>query len=123
MFTLDTNAIIYYLKDDARAVSFFHRILVNEDKIYISSITEIELLGFSNLSEKEITLIESFIDSVSVIALDSRIARLAAYLRRNYRTKLPDSVIAATALYTGSTLVTRNTGDFKKIPNLSIQKI
>ena len=44
-------------------------------------------------------------------------------MRREQRMKLPDSVIAATALFTGTTLVTRNIRDFKRIPNLSVEKI
>ena len=123
MFTLDTNPIIYFLKDDPSAVSFFQKILSDQDKIYISSVTELELFGFPNLSDKETALIESFIDTISTIALDSRIARIAGYLRRKYKIALPDSAIAATALYTGSTLVTRNVSDFKDIPNLAIQEI
>ena len=123
MFTLDTNAIIYYLKDDPSATSFFHKILSDQAKIYISSITEIELFGFPNLSDHETSLIESFIDTISTISLDSRIARLAGYLRKEYRVALPDSAIVATALYTGSVLVTRNTKDFDSIPNLKLKNL
>jgi len=34
--------------------------------------------------------------------------------------KLPDAIIAATALTEGFTLVTHNISDFKKIPNLEL---
>jgi predicted nucleic acid-binding protein len=36
---------------------------------------------------------------------------------------VPDSTIAATAMFTGSTLLTRNTRDFEKVPQLSLLKI
>ena len=36
---------------------------------------------------------------------------------------VPDSIIAATAMFTGITLLTRNTRDFRKISNLGIRKI
>jgi hypothetical protein len=39
-------------------------------------------------------------------------------LRKKKKTKLPDAIIAATALELGLTLITRNIGDFKNIPNL-----
>jgi predicted nucleic acid-binding protein len=39
-------------------------------------------------------------------------------LRKKNKTKLPDAIIAATALELGLTLITRNIGDFKNIPNL-----
>ena len=41
-------------------------------------------------------------------------------LCKQNKIKLPDAIIAATALTEGFTLVTRNTGDFKKIPKLDI---
>ena len=59
----------------------------------------------------------------SVVQLDSEVARLAAYLRRTYNVKTPDSAIAATALRTGTTLLTRNIKDFQKIDELSVMKI
>jgi predicted nucleic acid-binding protein len=37
--------------------------------------------------------------------------------------KTPDSAVASTALFTGSTLVTRNTRDFQKVPQLSVREI
>jgi len=42
MYTLDTNAIIYYLKNDAQVVDQLRGILSQDVPIYISTITEIE---------------------------------------------------------------------------------
>src|SRR5262245_27568208 len=64
-----------------------------------------------------------FAVTVSIIAVDSRIARLAALARKSDALKVPDSVIAATAMFTGSTLITRNTRDFRRVQNLSVLKI
>lgn len=122
-YTLDTNAILYYLKDDAKAISLLREIIVHDAPIYISAITELELFAFSGISAQEQTLIEGLLTTVSVIPVDSHMARLASFIRREYRLKVPDSVIAATALFTGSALVTRNTRDFKKITGLSLLKI
>ncbi len=41
-------------------------------------------------------------------------------LRSLYKTKLPDAVIAATALQNNLVLVSRNTKDFKNIQGLEI---
>jgi len=65
MYTLDTNAIIYYLREDA----------------------------------------------------------IAGSLRRQHNIKTADSIVAATALFTGTTLITRNIRDFQKIPNLILRKV
>lgn len=123
MYTLDTNAILYYLKDDPDTVSSLRDIFAQNAPLYVSAITELELFAFSKLSAGEERLIEELLTTVAVISLDSHIARLAAFVRRQYRLKVADSVIAATAMFTGSTLVTRNTRDFRKIPNLYLREV
>ena len=91
--------------------------------IYVSAVTETELFSFPSLTEEEAERIETLLRTISIIPLDSQIARVAANIRRTHRVELPDSVVAATALFTGSTLLTRNTQDFKKIPTLRLQAI
>ncbi len=123
MYTLDTNTIIYFLKDDRLAVDFLEDIFEQNVPVYISSIVEAELFSFKHLNQKEIYAIEKILKTVVTISLDSRVARVAGFLRRFYNIRLPDSIIAATALLTGTTLVTRNIRDFKNIPNLLIESI
>ena len=123
MYTLDTNTIIYYLKDDPDAVAVLTDIFSQDTPLYISAVTEIELFGFPMLSDQEAEQIEALLRTVAVIPVDSRIARTAGLIRRTYRVNIADSVIAATALFTGTTLLTRNIRDFRKIPNLSVRQI
>lgn len=123
MYTFDTNVIIYYLKGDLGAVSLVRDILERNVSIYVSVITEIELFGFSGLNVEEARQIEAILNTVSVISLDSRIARLAGFLRRQYGIKTADCAVAATALFTGTVLVTRNVRDFQKVSGLSVLKI
>ena len=123
MYTLDTNAIIYYLKDDPEAVAALREIFSEDTPLYISTITEAELFGFPTLSDQEAEQIDSLLRTVAVIPVDSRIARTAGLIRRTCRVNIADSVIAATALFTGTTLLTRNTRDFRKIPNLLLRQI
>jgi predicted nucleic acid-binding protein len=123
VYTLDTNAIVYYLKGDTEAVAGLRGVFEQSSPVYVSAVTELELFAFTNLRGDEESLIEGLLATVSIIPLDSRIARLAALVRRHYRLKVPDSVIAATAMFTGSTLVTRNTRDFRRVANLIVRKI
>ncbi|MBU2578616.1 type II toxin-antitoxin system VapC family toxin [Patescibacteria group bacterium] len=123
MYTLDTNAIIYYLKDDSEVVIFLDKILNQPSPIYIASVSEVELFGFSKLTVKEIEKIENILSTLSIIPLDSHLAKIAGFLRRKYKLKTPDSIIAATTIFTGSTLITRNIRDFKKIPKFSLQEV
>ena len=48
----------------------------------------------------------------------SEIADMAISIRRKQKIKLPDAVIAATALEYGYTLISRNDADFRNIPGL-----
>jgi predicted nucleic acid-binding protein len=82
--------------------------------------SEVELFSFSHLTEKEIQAIDSILATLSIIPLDSQIAQMAGFIRRTHRLKVPDSVIAATALFTGSILVTKDTHDFKRIEHLKL---
>ena len=124
MYTLDTNAIIYYLQNDANAVSVLENIFAKSiAPVYISSITEAELFSFSGLTTKEIENIEKLLQTLAIIPLDSRIARITGSLRRIYNIDIADSAIAATAMFTGTTLITRNIKDFKKILNFPLLKI
>lgn len=123
MYTLDTNAIIYYLKGDKTANLILDKIFSDNLTVYISTITQIELLGFFNITAQELEQIEELLKTVAIIPLDSNIAQIAGFLRRSYSIHIADSAIAATALFTGTTLITRDTSHFNKIPNLTVKKI
>jgi predicted nucleic acid-binding protein len=123
MFVIDTNAIIYYLKDEQSAVKVIDKIFAQNSIVHISVITELELLSFSKLTNNELNKIEEFLQIVAIVPLNSRLARMAANLRRLYKIKTVDSIIAATSLYTGSALVTRNIKDFQKIIGLKLIQI
>lgn len=58
-----------------------------------------------------------------VVPVDSQLGRVAAYVRRSHGLKLADSIIAATALVNGTTLLTRNVRDFRNVPNLKALKV
>jgi hypothetical protein len=122
MATLDTNAIIYYLETE-EAVPEVEKALSTDGPVFISVITELELLSSSELSEKERDDIRMILDTVVIVPVDSQIAHAAATLRRDYNIKTPDSIIAATALFTNTNLLTRNVKDFKNIKPLNIIEI
>ena len=123
MYTLDTNAILYYIENDPSVVSTIEEIFLRHAPVYISAITELELFSFPSLNFIDAKRIEDFIKIIVVIPVDSQIARRGGSLRARYKLRTPDSVIAATAMLTGTQLVTRNVRDFQKIPDLQILKI
>lgn len=123
MYTLDTNAIIYYLNGDKDAVQFLNIILTRPVTLYVLVMTEIELFSLKNIDQIEINNIETILETTFNVPIDSRVARLAAKLRREFNLKIPDSAIAATTLLTNTILVTRNTKDFRKIPDLKLERV
>lgn len=123
MYTLDTNAVIYYLNNDKITVPILRDILKKDVPIYISTVSEVELFGYPNLSVTEEREISNILSSLATIPLDSRIAGIAGFIRRTYNLKIADSIIAATALFTGSVLLTRNVKDFQKVKELNVMKV
>ena len=120
MYTLDTNAIIYYLDEEPTVVPLLEPILGQDMAIFVSVVTELELLSHPGLTEEDMAAIQQLLTSMVIFPLESRLAQLAGALRRQYHLKTPDSVVAATALLTHTTLVTRNIRDFQGIDGLSL---
>jgi predicted nucleic acid-binding protein len=103
---LDTNILIDYLKGiaDARAEICRYR------KATISTITFAEVMAGSR--EEDERRLRDFLLGFDVHAFDLEIAGIAWPLRRQYRMRLPDAAIWATAKRAGTLLITRNTKDF-----------
>ena len=115
----DTNTAIYYLQQQfpPRAEKFLDGLLA-ETQPCISAITEIELLCWKNATEKDMEVLRNFINDALVIELERPIKLKSAVIRKQHKLKLPDAIIAATALVYDLTLITRNTKDFDGISGL-----
>ncbi len=122
MYLFDTNAIIYFLSGDKKVVELIKEIVKDNKTIYVPTIVRLELFSKSNLTLIEQKAISDFLSYTIEINLDKTVADIAAAIRRNFRMKVADSIVAASALYTNSFLVTRNAKDFK-ISDIHIIKI
>ncbi len=85
--------------------------------ISISVINEIELLGF-NMTPGEAQELQDLVNNVTVLELSRNIVNQTIELKKIKKMKLPDAIIAATALVHNLTIVTRNKSDFKNINGL-----
>lgn len=65
-------------------------------------------------------MLQEFIASIQVMELNRSIKLKTAEIRKKHKVKIPDAIIAATAIAQGFTLLTRNVEDFKKIDKLDI---
>jgi len=115
-FLIDTNVIIDFSNGifSEKSKKIVAGIL-NMEPI-ISAITKIELLGFSVVPSQ----IESFVRYTSIIGISDSVIEKTIEIRKHYRIKLPDAIIAATALTNNLTLLTRNIADFRNIENLNV---
>jgi predicted nucleic acid-binding protein len=118
-YLIDSNVVIGYLdnKIPEKGMAFLHTLV--DEVPNISVITKIEVLRF-NTPEKIHKILSDFIDSTLTYGLDNAIVDRTIQLAKLYKIKLPDAIIAATALVHGFTLLTRNISDFKSISELQI---
>lgn len=116
-YLIDTNAAIDYL--DNKLPDNANK-LIDSISSKVSVITRMELLSWPNADENQILVLESFINGSVVYPLDESVISKAIEIRKTYNTKLPDAIIAATALINEFTLITRNTKDFKNIQGLGV---
>jgi len=115
----DTNTVIYYLQQQfpPQAEKFIDGILIDSNPA-MSVITEIELLCWKAATDKDLEVLRDFINNALVFGQENDIKLKTVDIRKAYGIKLPDAIIAATALNYGLTLITRNTKDFKGVERL-----
>lgn len=122
--TLDTNIIIAYLNDDAVVAPFLDAKKNKGETLLLPAAVEAEFLSFGKWNIEERYTMERFLEeNFLFVPFDRPLVRLTARLRTSTNLKLPDASIAATALFTRTPLFTRNTRDFKKVPNLQLISI
>lgn len=115
-YLIDTNVLI-----DAQMNrlppkgSQFLAEIIDED-FTVSFVTYIEFLGYKSISRTT----EEFMALANIIEIDKDIIDTCIALRKSKAIKLPDAIIASTALSRGLSLITRNVGDFKKIRGLKV---
>ena len=79
-----------------------------------------ELLAWKNATAIQLQILQDFINNATVFGLEESIIVKTIAIRKNYGIKLPDAIIAATALTHGLILMTRNTKDFVTILDLEV---
>jgi predicted nucleic acid-binding protein len=112
---LDTNAFIYFFEGGSKITN----LVVNTPEIYFSAISEIELLSATHLTQSEIDSIKAFLSLCHRVELTSEIIDQTVTIRRQCHLKIPDAIIAASALHLGAPLVSADT-DFQKVAGLTL---
>jgi len=111
---LDTNIALYFLNGEETLIP-----ILEQKSLFLSFITQIELLGSKNIQPVDLIPIKSFIEECTVIDITPGIKETAIQVRKNYSLKLPDSIIMATSLWLNIPLITADK-DFKKVTTADI---
>ena len=115
-YLLDTNAIIYLLAGNTCMKDYL------SSNFGLSIISQMEVLSLNNISINEEDLINLFLDECKVINLNNSIVETTIILRKNYKIKLPDAIVAATSIFCDVPLITADKG-FSKIKELKLELI
>jgi predicted nucleic acid-binding protein len=94
---------------------------LNSGATCLSVISKMEILGWNFASPQEELQARAFVNDLTLVDLSDDIVEKTIALRRQLpKIKLPDAIIAATALVHSITLLSRNTADFSRVPGLEV---
>jgi hypothetical protein len=113
---LDSNIVIY--SNQPKYENLLTYLDAYKRNLQVSLITQLEVLGFHQLSLQDKADFEAFFASVSVLPLDEKIITEAIRLRQQRKRSLADSIIAATGLLYNQPVLTNNVADFVDINGL-----
>lgn len=111
---LDTNIILYLLRGDIKIAS-----MLDEMIFFVSILTEIELLGYTDITIEDKNQIREFLSECTIVSLDDHIKDLCINIKQSIKIKTPDAIVAATALSLQIPLITADKG-FEKIQDLDL---
>ena len=119
----DTDVIIEYLKGNETTKKIFDKL--ERANITLSAITLMELY-YGALNKRELNKIKRALSEFNILPLNEEITEIAINLIETYSKshglKIPDALIASTAIYYDFSLWTYNIKDFRFIENLSLFK-
>lgn len=116
MILIDSNLIIYVTSGQYPELTNWFL----DNAPSTSAVSKVEVLGYHNLKSAEKAELERFFSGLNVIYPTAEEFDRAIELRQRHAMSLGDALIAATALYHGLTLATRNKKDFEWIKSLDV---
>jgi predicted nucleic acid-binding protein len=112
-FLADTNFLIFTTQGNPIVEPFL------DYNIGISFVSEMELLGVFSISKVQKLNMQNIIDECFVIDMNIEIKKKAIQIKQKYKIKLPDAIIAATAILYNIPFITAD-ADFKVVKELNL---
>jgi predicted nucleic acid-binding protein len=119
-YIIDTSAVIKYLNNSLQqpAINFLDVVL--DDEANLSFVTKIELLCWNPVATEDLLVVQEFTGKANIYFVNNSLIDIAIKIRQATKIKLPDALIAATAIHYNFTLVADNDRDFDKVISLGI---
>jgi predicted nucleic acid-binding protein len=96
-FLLDTNFVIGFVKGNEPIINILRNRKISIEDCAYSFMTRIELLGYPAITESEIQVISGFLGLMQYLPMTQVIEETTIDVRRKYKLKMPDAIIASTA--------------------------
>ena len=112
-FFVDTNFLVYLLNGNKAVTPYL------KNNYFISEITEMEMLGIKNISEDVLQMRSELLDNCYLVHFNGEIKQIAIRIKQRIQVKLPDAIVAASAIYVDMPLITADKS-FKRIQGLTL---
>lgn len=109
----DTNLLIYVLDGNSKVANY-----LDGKEVVVSFITELEILGKYGLSQQDKKEIRKILESCLIVDINQEIKNIVIDLTQGQKIKLPDAIIAATAIYMALPLLSADKS-FRRIQDLN----
>ena len=113
---LDSNIIIYLAQKKLQPDDFIQP----DDRLFVSDISLMETLGFAFSEPVERQDTEALLGVLARLPISDEVVMKVIGIRQYRRMKLPDAIIAATAILSNCKIVTRNVSDFTGLEGLEV---
>lgn len=114
-YLLDTNILLYIISGRRDLTAY-----LQQKSLFVSVISEIEFLSYKNLTSTGEENLRNFLKEFRIIYIDEIIKEEAINIRKIYSLKLPDCIIAATAISLNIPFISADK-QFRQIKNLPLE--
>lgn len=122
-YLIDTNLFILHSANNlSEQASNKMDAILNKGFAY-SFINRIELLSFANITPDDYEKMKQYLKLGHEVGLNEAIIQKTIEIKRTKAVKIPDAIIAATAITEQYILLTKNIIDFKNINRLELETL